>query len=256
MGNFEKLSVLVIVVIIVMILVVALYTWTDNPDQTSGGTNTVAVANEPPPQPPLPGAGMGSEKNGVVISPTLSTSGPKDKSGTVDGPKGLSKLLEDANLVGTPKPTDVLPVVPPPAPTAAAPRTYTVKAGDTLSGIAKAEYPKFAKQGLQAILQANPKAGEMLRVKDVLILPELAADGLASNLTPASGPAAPPVTPRPSSTIAKGGVYVVKKGDTLASISRNAFGGPDRWSDIWLTNFDVIDDVDHPSPGTRLKIPR
>ena len=97
----------------------------------------------------------------------------------------------------------------------------------------------------------------MLRVKDVLVIPELTVDGLAADVKPASGPAAPPVTPRDAtSSITKGGVYVVKKGDTLVSISKGAYRTADKWQDIWLTNFDVIEDVDHLTQGTRLKIPR
>jgi nucleoid-associated protein YgaU len=60
-----------------------------------------------------------------------------------------------------------------------------------------------------------------------------------------------------STSIAPGGSYTTKKGDTLASISRRAYGKTERWQDIWLANYDALgDDVDKPAAGIRLKIPR
>lgn len=50
--------------------------------------------------------------------------------------------------------------------------------------------------------------------------------------------------------------YTVKKGDSLASISRQMYGTPDRWADIYKKNRKVIgSDPDLIKPGQKLVIP-
>ena len=245
MGNFEKLSVLVIVVIIVMILVVALYSWTDNPDHASGAGTMVAEQPATQPSPPqtkleIPGP----------VKPTFPEL-PASKPGLANKPLNpLDFIFPQPTQPGTQPSTD-LPPVPPPAP--AAPRTHKVEPGDSFGKLAKLLYPGQVRKG-QALLQgANPTVDPSnMRLDTILTVPELPAE-LAT--APGATPAVNPLAQKPPTlTIAKGGTYVVKKGDTLMSISKRAYGSADRWQDIWLANYDAIDDVDHPTPGTRLKI--
>jgi nucleoid-associated protein YgaU len=252
MGNFEKLSVLVIVVIIVMILVVALYTWTDNPDHASGAQTMAAVGPEPTPQPPVNPAVDGPGMGGIVV-PALT-----QKQGEKQGEqKTCAQLIVEANPP-KPAPDGTAPAPTPPAPPPPAePKTHVVQAGETPSRIAKMYYPQSPVKGLAAIHTANPGMSDTsLRVGSKLVIPELTAEGTAAVVQPTNGTTATP-TPKPmATTIQRGGTYVVRRGDTLVKISKGAYGTTDRWQDIWLANFDAIDDVDHPAAGTRLKIPR
>jgi nucleoid-associated protein YgaU len=251
MGNFEKLSVLVIVVIIVMILVVALYTWTDNPDHGSGGTAVAAAGTETPAMPPTDINRRGPDAG--IVTPPPSTPKPPESIPTVTELIARAGLNAKPQPDATPSPAPLPPAPPPPA----EPRTHVVQAGDTLGHIAKQYYPQSASKGLAAIRAANPSVQDTsLRVNTKLIIPDLSADPASQGVAPTSRTGAAPA-PKPAvATIQKGGTYVVRKGDNLLRISRLAYGREDRWQDIWLANFDAIDDVDHPAAGTRLKIPR
>jgi LysM repeat protein len=237
MGNFERLSVLVIVVIIVLIVVIALVQLTESndttlPSMTDESTKLVSQ-NDP---------GMGG---GVVISQPITT-------------PPLKLTVKD--LVGDPPPAPPpAPVVEPPKPEPAKveeARVHVVQPGETIARIAKIYYPNAVTKGTDLILKANAVDPTRMRVGTKLTIPPL--EGMAAVLTPASGSATPPrLAGTTSTSIAAGGTYTTKKGDTLGAISRRAYGQSDRWQDIWLANYDAIgDDVDHPPAGIRLKIPR
>ena len=116
-----------------------------------------------------------------------------------------------------PLPPPPPPPVVAPAPAAPAP-TYTVKKGDTLSGIALAHKVKQAD-----IVAANPGmnpnkiyAGKTIRMPGAAVAPAAPAPA------PAVKPAAPAVKPAPAAPAApasEAGVYTVKKGDTLSGIA-------------------------------------
>jgi len=97
-------------------------------------------------------------------------------------------------------------------------KTYTVKPGDTCSGIAAAEGVS-----LDALVRANPTACNNLRVGDTLVIPAptptpvTGAGGLTSNPTVRPTPTAPRSSGGSSS--GSGKVYVVKPGDTCADIA-------------------------------------
>ncbi len=241
MGNFEKLSVLVIVVIIVMILVVALYTWTGEPDAT--GTGDAAVAADTPlnTQPP---ASLPSRPPPPAVPESVFPQAPP-----VAPPPGV-------DVPSTPPSTPPAPPTPPPAPAenVVAAHEYVVQSGDTLGDISRKRYG--SQRYVDEILKANPGVRpERLRVKAVLHLPEvtLAAGARldsgsregSSSLGSGSG-----VSPKAGST------YTVRKGDTLPGIAKSAWGTIDRWHELLSTNYEVIDNPDRLSAGTRLRIPR
>ncbi|AFZ23000.1 LysM domain-containing protein [Cylindrospermum stagnale PCC 7417] len=49
--------------------------------------------------------------------------------------------------------------------------------------------------------------------------------------------------------------HTVMKGETLANISKNYYGKPDRWQDIYKANKDIIKDQNNIKPGLKLRIP-
>lgn len=211
MGNFEKLSVVVIVVIIVMILVVALNTWTERPEAASSTDAHAIDQIQPfPPEPELV---------------------PDDK------------LLRDNPF---PDPLPITPV-PTPEPVKAEPRTYIVRGGDTLGGIAERELGSI--KHVVALRELNPTLSEVLRIGDTIQLPAVDAlkpdGGLPTNDAPLPADAKP------------GGVYVTKKGDTWDRISRLVYKTKDRWHVIFAMNSDIHQNVNTPLPeGSRIQLPK
>jgi nucleoid-associated protein YgaU len=115
------------------------------------------------------------------------------------------------------------PVVP------GAPRTYTVKAGDTLGEIARRELGSAKRweeiQSLNGSL--DPKR---LRAGMTIKLPGgQAATGNAPSTT--GGVATPAAQPR-----AGGRTYTVKSGDTLGEIAKRELGSAQRWNEIQALN--------------------
>jgi nucleoid-associated protein YgaU len=222
MGNFEKLSVLVIVVIIVMILVVALYTWTD-------GTEGQAVAAGPGPDV----ANLFSEPPPLKVDPAKAATPP---------------AAEAPPLATTPTPEITPPPAPPPEPPKPTVREHVIASGDTLERISKHYYGSMRHIG--AIEQANPGLDPMrLRLGAKIVLPDVKTD---------AGATAPADAPKPAASrrsLEPGTVYTVRRGDSLPEISRRTYGKIDRWHEIWLANFDRIDDPDRLSAGTRLNLP-
>jgi nucleoid-associated protein YgaU len=244
MGNFEKLSVVVIVVIIVMILVVALYTWTDSPQ--SGTTvadkpTTPAVADIPVPPPsalPPPVVGPGAK-------PTLDF----DKPGL--GTDGLPAVVPPG---GTPL-AATMPEEPKPEP-----KTHKVVSGDTLGKISQKYYGSSKYVG--EIQKANPDVNAMaLRLGTMLTIPDLSGLKAAKAEADAASEVKDAVKGVNDGVLAvasmkPGAIYTVKRGDKLPDIARRTYGSIDRWPDVWLENYDKIEDPDTLIPGTRLKLPR
>lgn len=260
MGNFEKLSVLVIVVIIVMILVVALYQLTDNPD---GGTATAVAEKEP--------ATLASQPNdGSAMGPSVFVPPPRpvDPRATPPAPPVSARPVGPVNPIdpsvltpqnGTTNPPgtgETPPVAEPPKP--AEPKIHVVQPGETIAKIAKLYYPNQVAKGTEAILRANATVDPArMRVGTKLVIPDLGTDAAA--VAPGAQPASAKSgsAPKPATSLKPGGTYVTVRGDTLAAISRRAYGDASRWQDIWLANFEALgDDPEKPAPGTRLTLPR
>lgn len=261
MGNFEKLSVLVIVVIIVMILVVALYQLTDNPD---GGSATAVAEKEPATlaSQPADSSGMG----GSVFVPPPRPSDPRAAPPAPPAPRPPMPTdpIDPSRPVVTPQngttnppgTGETPPVAEPPKP--AEPKIHVVQPGETIGKIAKLYYPNQVARGTEAILRANATVDPArMRVGTKLVIPDLGAEAAAapSGVQPASAKSGS--APKPATSLKPGGTYVTVRGDTLAAISRRAYGDASRWQDIWLANFEALgDDPEKPAPGTRLTLPR
>ena len=112
----------------------------------------------------------------------------------------------------------------------AAPKTYKVKAGDTLSSIAKAKLGDARRwPELFVLNRAKIRHRDRLAVGQVLSLP------------------ATPMQPKPQ-------LYKVKRGDTLSSIAKSKLGDANRWPEIHRLNRDVVPNPNQISPGLELVI--
>jgi nucleoid-associated protein YgaU len=111
------------------------------------------------------------------------------------------------------------------------PRTYTVKAGDSLSGIAQRQLGDASRWPEIFVLnRAKIRHRDRITVGQVFTLP---------------GPT--PLQPRPR-------LYTVRSGDTLSKIAQQQLGNPNRWPEIARLNRDIIPDPDRITPGQILVI--
>jgi nucleoid-associated protein YgaU len=113
----------------------------------------------------------------------------------------------------------------------AAPQTYKVKKGDTLSSIAKAKLGDAKRwPELFVLNRAKIRHRDRLTVGQVLTLP-----------------GATPVQPKPQ-------LYKVKRGDTLSGIAKAKLGDANRWPEIQRLNRDVVPNPNDITPGLELVI--
>lgn len=120
--------------------------------------------------------------------------------------------------------------------------TYTVKKGDTLSGIASKFYGDASQW--QKIATANGiKNPNALQIGQVLVIPGVTG----------STPSAPPSGNTESKPAPQAATYTVKKGDTLSGIAAKLLGDASKWTLIAQAN--GIKDPSKLQVGQVLKIP-
>lgn len=132
--------------------------------------------------------------------------------------------------------------------------TYTVKAGDTLAGIAS-----------KALGRANRWAEIWALNRDQLASPSLIhpgqllkLPGSAAEVTPDTEPEAEPTPDGGDAADTPAGefwMYTVQTLDTLSFIAEKTLGSSGRWSEIWEANKDQIPNPSAISVGMKLKIP-
>jgi nucleoid-associated protein YgaU len=150
-------------------------------------------------------------EDSILRSPGWVPSLPAAKPGRFD----LADLLRFAKVVGG----------------GVAPRTYKVKKGDTLSGIAAKQLGKADRWPEIFVLnRAKIRHRDRLTLGQVLTLP-----------------GATPIKPRPE-------LYKVRKGDTLSGIAAKKLGDANRWPEIARLNRDIVPDPDEILPGQVLVI--
>lgn len=236
-----------------------------------------------------PGAGATPPATPAVTTSTPSMTTTPASSGT-PGTPGMGATPTTPTITSTPTtvvPTSTLsttstPSTPtmvlgmgPTLPTTSSPTsttgatTYKIQKGDMLAVIAKNN-----KVTVKALEIANPSVDpNRLKIGDVLKIP--APTAAATTVTPGAGTptrattSTPAVaTGRPSSTtsltsahpatpttLRPGSVYVIKKGDTLASISKAAYGSSSGTQKIFRANRSELDDPDVMPIGASIKIP-
>jgi nucleoid-associated protein YgaU len=150
-------------------------------------------------------------EDSILRSPGWVPSLPAAKPGRFD----LADLLRFAKVVGG----------------GAAPRTYKVRKGDTLSGIAAKQLGKADRWPEIFVLnRAKIRHRDRLTLGQVLTLP-----------------GATPIKPRPE-------LDKVRKGDTLSGIAAKKLGDANRWPEIARLNRDIVPDPDEILPGQVLVI--
>jgi LysM repeat protein len=242
MGNFEKLSVLVIGVIIVMILVVAIHTWTTNPsDPDLKGDDAVESATLRPESLDLSQPAL-SDRDRLDASPDPWI--PEDEELGLDEIDDPNRALDtddaqDADVEIEDGEADAS------SEDASAPgaRKATVRQNDTLGHISQRMYgtTRYWRKIAEANDNLDPQS---LQKGMVLLIP---------HIPDVEGPT--PVTPSDVRGAARGGTYTVRSGDTIQKIARAAYGGIERWTDIWFENMETISDPEHLSVGLTIQLP-
>ena len=135
-------------------------------------------------------------------------------------------------------------VVTAPATPAAGTTQYTIKSGDTLEGIARAQMGDGQKW--QLIAAANPGLDpKALKIGQKITIP-------ASTTTASKDKAAAPA----GSSTAAPNTYTVQKGDTLIELSRKFYGNDAEWKRILEANATTLKgDAKAIAPGMKLVIP-
>jgi nucleoid-associated protein YgaU len=146
----------------------------------------------------------------ILATPGWVPSLPSAKPGTFE----LADLLRFAKVVGG----------------GAAPKTYKVKSGDSLSSIAKAKLGDVTRwPELFVLNRAKIRHRDRLTIGQVLTLPDA------------------PMQPKPL-------LYKVKRGDTLSGIAKAKLGDANRWPEIHQLNRDVVLNPNDIAPGMELVI--
>lgn len=239
-------------------------------EMTGSAAADAGAANGAPP-PEAFGAGSGTiAVPGTTDSPAATTGGPGASAGSLTGGAAGAAAATNANSTRTVTPvTPVTPtgsgaagssttgtssggaVVPPvkvvaaPAAPAAGTTQYTIKSGDTLEGIARAQMGDGQKW--QLIAAANPGLDpKALKIGQKITIP-------ASTATASKDKTAAPAG---STTAAAPNTYTVQKGDTLIELSRKFYGNDAEWKRILEANVTTLKgDAKAIAPGMKLVIP-
>lgn len=145
---------------------------------------------------------------------------------------------------------------------------YTVKAGDSLSRIARSQYGTASVAVLKSLYAANRKimsSPDMVRIGDVLTLPPI-GDRVASNAsrpakhTSQRAPTGRPTTNRSADRVAANTStriiwYQVRPNDRYVSIAREQLGDGGRWQEIFELNKAKFPDPNRIRVGVRIKLP-
>lgn len=249
MQKIERYGVIALVVLLVTILAVSLWgeggsSWKfwEKKDAEASAPKTETPKYTPPNDPfgQLPTPGSGGALN-PIPTPGLDGTGAVDPrldplAGPVTTPS-TTPLVNDATPNGfVPAVGGAPAILTPPVerplggnavperrtpPVVAGARTYTVKQGDTLGGIASRELGSAARW--TEIQKANDNlAPEKLRV------------GMTINLPASSGKVAKSDERKPSQPARTSGgrTYVVRNGDSLSRIAARELGEAGRWTEI------------------------
>ncbi len=206
---------------------------------TVGGAKTDAAA--------AGSAAPGTTAPGTVAVKGAETAAVAAGAAAAGGTKSAGGVVPTGAGSGTAAPT--APISTPPAKSttpAAAPAgaDYTVKSGDTLEAIARAQLGDGQKW--RAIVEMNPGLDpKALKVGQKLKMPAGGTATAKESSAPASGAAN-------SAT----NTYTVQKGDTLVAIARKFYGGDSDWKRILDANSSVLKgDAAALRPGMKLTIP-
>lgn len=273
MSNGARLTA---VIVVVAVAAIGLYLALTSPSQPAAATAGAESLTQPSPTeglgelagsssasaPAVPPADAFGTPSGTIVPAVPATPGASSST-LVGGVTGAASIAGGSAAPGGARPTGAAPTTPTtvvgvpivtnspdpagwtaPAGESSA-REYTIKSGDTLEAIARAELGSGQKWN--AILAANPGLDpKALKIGQKIRLP---ASG-----SPGSGAAAGTETMKSSG----GNTYTVQRGDTLYGIARKVYGAS---SDadirrIVEANGSQLKSKDTPlKPGMRLAVP-
>lgn len=284
MQKIERYGVIALVVLLVTILAVSLWgegsSWKfwEKKDAEATTADASKLRRGPYTPPSADGTVAATEPQGELGGLPISTGTdplvtPIVLDGTTGAPTGSAPIalgapapiLTPIQPVGT-QPTGAMPVIgslPTPTTTpapivrtgdmvstpvaAGGARTYTVKSGDTLGGIASRELGSASRwteiQSLNASINPNN-----LKVGTTIQLP---AGGRA---VAASAPKSEGKKDAPKAKPATGRTYVVKSGDSLSRIASRELGDAGRWTEIRDLNPGI--NPDRLKVGAELALPK
>ncbi len=130
-------------------------------------------------------------------------------------------------------------------------RTYVVKPGDSLWGIAEREYGRQSRELVDALYAAN--RGQMSS-------PGALKVGMRLSLPPAGKANANAKTDRElavhrASAATPVRFYQVQKGDRYTTIAERFLGEKARWKELYELNKDIFPDAGRIRPGVRIRLP-
>ena len=218
------------------------------PEAFGAGSGTIAVpgtTDSAASTTGAPGAGAGS-LTGSAAGAAAATNANSTRTVTPVTPTGSGAA--GSSTTGTSSGGAVVPpvkVVAAPAAPAAGTTQYTIKSGDTLEGIARAQMGDGQKW--QLIAAANPGLDpKALKIGQKITIP-------ASTATASKDKTAAPAG---STTAAAPNTYTVQKGDTLIELSRKFYGNDAEWKRILEANVTTLKgDAKAIAPGMKLVIP-
>jgi nucleoid-associated protein YgaU len=216
------------------------------PEAFGAGSGTIAVpgtTDKAGSTIAAPGASVGSVAGGTAGAAAANAN--STRTATPVTPTGSGTA--GSATTGTTSGGAVVPpvkVVNAPATPAAGTTQYTIKSGDTLEGIARAQMGDGQKW--QLIAAANPGLDpKALKIGQKITIP-------ASTATATKDKAAAPA----GSSTAAPNTYTVQKGDTLIELSRKFYGNDAEWKRILEANATTLKgDAKAIAPGMKLVIP-
>ncbi len=216
------------------------------PEAFGAGSGTIAVPGTTDPAGSTiaaPGASAGSVAGGAAGAAAANANSTRTTTPVTPTGSGTAGSATTGTASGGAVVPPVKVVAAPAAPTAGTTQ-YTIKSGDTLEGIARAQMGDGQKW--QLIAAANPGLDpKALKIGQKITIP-------ASTATASKDKAAAPA----GSSTAAPNTYTVQKGDTLIELSRKFYGNDAEWKRILEANATTLKgDAKAIAPGMKLVIP-